>query len=110
VILGGPNAYFNPATFIQPLAGTYANVGRNILQGAGSATTDFSPAKKMVPSERGNLQFRAEFLNLFNRVKFNTPNPVVYTAAIAGPSSTAGVITSTATSSRQIELGLKVLF
>src|ERR1700736_1042717 len=33
VILGGPNQYFNPGAFIQPLPGTYGNVGRNILQG-----------------------------------------------------------------------------
>jgi hypothetical protein len=110
VTQGGANQYFNPAAFIQPLAGTYGNVGRNILQGAGLATTDFSLAKKFALSERVNLQFRAEFFNTFNRVNLNTPNPVVYTAATGGPSPTAGVITSTATSSRQIQLGLKLLF
>ena len=110
VTQGGANQYFNPAAFIQPLAGIYGNVGRNILQGAGLATTDFSLAKKFALSERVNLQFRAEFFNTFNRVNLNTPNPVVYTAATGGPSPTAGVITSTATSSRQIQLGLKLLF
>jgi hypothetical protein len=110
VIEGGSNQYFNPAAFIQPLAGTYGNVGRNILQGAGLATTDFSLAKKFNLSERVGLQFRAEFFNAFNRVNLNTPNPVVYTAATGGPSPTAGVITSTATSSRQIQLGLKLSF
>ncbi len=110
VIEGGANQYFNPAAFIQPLAGTYGNVGRNILQGAGLATTDFSLAKKFALSERVHLQFRAEFFNAFNRVNFNTPNPVVYTAATGGPSPTAGVITSTATTSRQIQFGAKLLF
>ena len=110
LIEGGDNQYFNPAAFIQPLAGTYGNVGRNILQGAGLATTDFSLAKKFTLSERVHLQFRAEFFNVFNRANLNTPNPVVYTAATGGPSPTAGMITSTATSSRQIQLGLKLLF
>ena len=110
VIEGGANQYFNPAAFIQPLAGTYGNVGRNILQGAGLATTDLSLAKKFHLSERVNLQFRAEFFNVFNHTNFNTPNPVVYTAATGGPSPTAGVITSTATTSRQIQFGLKLLF
>ncbi len=110
IIEGGPNQYFNPAAFIQPLAGTYGNVGRNILQGAGLATTDFSLAKKFAVSERVHIQFRAEFFNAFNRVNLNTPNPVVYTAATGGPSPTAGVITSTATTSRQIQFGAKVLF
>ena len=110
IIQGGANQYFNPAAFIQPLAGTYGNVGRNILQGVGLATTDLSLAKKFYLSERVGLQFRAEFFNVFNRVNLNTPNPVVYTAATGGPSPTAGVVTSTATSSRQIQLGLKLLF
>jgi hypothetical protein len=110
VIEGGANQYFNPAAFIQPLAGTYGNVGRNILQGAGLATTDLSLAKKFHLSERVDLQFRGEFFNVFNHANFNTPNPVVYTAATGGPSPTAGVITSTATTSRQIQFGLKVLF
>ncbi|MGO8788549.1 MAG: carboxypeptidase regulatory-like domain-containing protein [Terriglobia bacterium] len=110
VMGGGPNEYFNPAAFIQPLAGTYGNVGRNILQGAGLATTDLSLAKKFNLSERVGLQFRAEFFNAFNRTNFNTPNPVVYTSATSGPSPTAGVITSTATTSRQIQFGLKLLF
>ena len=107
---GGPNQYFNPAAFIQPLAGTYGNVGRNILQGPGLATTDVSLARKFAISERVHLQFRAEFFNLFNRANFNTPNPVVYTSATSGPSPTAGVITSTATTSRQVQFGAKLLF
>jgi hypothetical protein len=110
VIEGGASQYFNPAAFIQPLAGTYGNVGRNILQGAGLATTDLSLAKKVHLSEQVGLQFRAEFFNVLNHTNFNTPNPVVYTAATGGPSPTAGVITSTATTSRQIQFGLKLLF
>ena len=110
VIEGGANQYFNPAAFIQPLAGTYGNVGRNILQGAGLATTDLSLAKKFNLSEHIGLQFRAEFFNAFNHTNLNTPNPVVYTAATGGPSPTAGVITSTSTTSRQIQFGLKLLF
>ena len=108
VILGGPNEYFNPLAFTQPLPGTYGNVGRNILQGPGLAQTDLSLSRRFALSERLGLQFRAEFFNLFNRVNFNTPNPVVYAAATGGPSPTAGVITSTATSSRQVQLGLKL--
>jgi hypothetical protein len=110
VIQGGPNRYFNPNAFIQPLPGTYGNAGRNILQGPGLAETNVSVAKKFSLSERLDLQFRSEFFNLFNRANFNTPNPVVYTSATGGPSPTAGVITSTSTTSRQIQLGLKLLW
>jgi len=110
LILGAPNLYFHPTAFIQPLAGTYGNAGRNILTGPGLAETDLSLAKKLAFSERLHLQFRAEFFNLLNHTNFNTPNPVVYTAATGGPSPTAGVITSTATTSRQIQVGLKLLW
>ena len=108
VILGGPEQYFNPLAFLQPLPGTYGNVGRNILQGPGLAQTDLSLARRFSLTERLGLQFRAELFNLFNHTNFNTPNPVVYAAATGGPSPTGGVITSTATSSRQVQLGLKL--
>jgi hypothetical protein len=110
VIEGGPNQYFNPNAFIQPLPGTYGNVGRNTLQGPSLVQTDVSASKKFSLSERVHLQFRTEIFNLFNRTNFNTPNPVVYAAATGGPSPTAGIITSTATSSRQLQFGLKFLW
>src|SRR6267143_2065728 len=110
VIQDGPNRYFNPNAFIQPLPGTYGNAGRNILQGPGLAETDVSLGKKFSLSDRLDLQFRSEFFNVFNHTNFNTPNPVVYASAAGGPSPTAGVITSTSTTSRQIQLGLKLLW
>jgi len=110
IIRGGPAQYFNPNAFIQPLAGTYGNVGRNILQGPRLVETDFSASRKFSISERFALQFRSELFNLFNHTNFNTPNPVVYAAATGAPSPTAGVITSTSTSSRQVQFGLKLLW
>ncbi len=110
IILGGPGRYFDPSAFIAPLAGTYGNAPRNFLQGPGMKETDFSLVKKFLFTERFNLQFRAEFFNIFNQTNLNNPNPVVLTSATSGPSPTAGVITSTTTSSRQIQLGLKLLW
>jgi hypothetical protein len=110
VILGGRAQYFNPLAFIQPLPGTYGNAGRNILEGPGLAQLDFSLTKRFLLTERVNLQFRSEFFNILNRTNFNTPNPVVFTSATGDPSPTAGVITSTTTSSRQIQFGLKLLW
>lgn len=110
MIQGGPSRYFNPSAFIQPLPGTYGNAGRNILQGPGLVETDLSLAKKFPLSERLNLLFRGEFFNVFNHTNFNTPNPVVFTSATGGPSPTAGVITATSTTSRQIQFGLKLLW
>jgi hypothetical protein len=64
--------------------------------------------------ERLNLQFRAEIFNLLNRANFNTPNLIVFTPPTAtnltGLSGTAGAVTSTSTTSRQIQFGLKLLW
>ena len=110
VILGGPNQYFSPNAFIQPLPGTYGNVGRNILQAPGLTETDLSLTESFSFSERLHLQFRTEVFNLFNHTNFNAPNPVVYASATGGPSPSAGVITATSTTSRQIQFGLKLLW
>src|SRR6202030_4514971 len=71
VVLGGPNPYFDPLGFIQPLPGTYGNVGRNILAGPSLAQVDLSLAKRWALSERLGLQFRSEFFNLFNHTNLN---------------------------------------
>ncbi len=110
VILGNPNQWFNPAAFLAPpnSSGFYGNLGRDTLIGPGLATWDLSFLKDTPIRERLNLQFRAEFFNLLNRANFNTPNAVVFTPT--GVSPTAGVITSTSTTSRQIQFGLKLLW
>ena len=110
VITGAADQYFNPLTFLQPLPGTYGDVGRNILQGPSLKQFDLALVKRWTVSERSTLQFRSEFFNLLNHTNLNTPNPVVYAAAIGDPSPTAGLITSTTTTSRQIQLGLKLLW
>lgn len=110
VILGTPNLYFNPAAFVTPVNGTYGNVGRDTLIGPGIVSLDISALKTTNITERVRLQFRAEFFNALNHTNFSTPNPVVFTSASAAPSPTAGVITATATTSRQIQFGLKLLF
>ena len=110
VILGNPSRWFNPAAFLAPPnnSGFYGNLGRDTLVGPGLAAWDLSFLKDTRLSERTNLQFRAELFNVLNRANFNTPNAIVFTPT--GVSPTAGVITSTSTSSRQIQFGLKLLW
>ena len=110
VILGGVNQWFSPAAFLAPPtnSGFYGNLGRDTLMGPGLGTWDFSLLKNTPIRERMNLQFRAEFFNLLNRANFNSPNAVVFTPT--GVSPTAGLITSTSTTARQIQFGLKLLW
>jgi len=110
VVVGSPTEYFNPNAFVVPAAGTYGNVGRDTLIGPGLSELDFSVLKNTVASERLTIQFRAEFFNLLNQTNFGTPNTIVFSSASATPSPTAGVITSTSTTSRQVQFGLKLLF
>jgi hypothetical protein len=110
VIYGSPNEWFNPAAYLAPpnSSGFYGNLGRDTLTGPGLATVDLSFLKITPIRENMRLQFRAELFNLLNRANFGTPNAVVFTPS--GVSPTAGVITNTATTSRQIQFGLKLLW
>jgi hypothetical protein len=108
VILGSPNQWFNPNAFILPAAGTWGNAGRGILTGPGLADLDVSLFKTTAIYERASLQFRAEFFNVLNHANFGTPNAVVFSGT--SYSGSAGLITSTATTSRQIQFGLKLVF
>jgi len=110
VILGSPNQWFNPDAFLPPPnnSGFAGNLGRDTLPGPGLAALDTSLTKDTRILERLNLQFRAEFFNLLNHANFNTPNAITFTPT--GVSPTAGLITSTSSSSRQIQFGLKLLW
>ena len=108
VVLGSPNQWFNPNAFVLPIAGTYGNLGRGVYSGPGLADVDASLFKSTAITERANLQFRAEFFNMLNHANFGTPNATVFSSGAISPS--AGLITSTATTSRQIQFGLKLIF
>jgi hypothetical protein len=110
VILGKPEQWFNPNAFLAPPvnSGFYGDLGRDTFIGPGLATWDFSALKDTSIHERLTLQFRAEIFNLLNRANFNTPNLIVFTPS--GVSGTAGAITSTSTTSRQVQFGLKLLW
>jgi hypothetical protein len=112
--------FFNAAAFSAPAYGTVGNLGRDTLTGPGYTDWDLSLRKSTQVSESVRVQFRAEFFNVLNHTNFQTPNEVVYssgptqgsTAAQTAPavlSPTGGVVTAAATS-RQIQLGLKLLF
>jgi hypothetical protein len=69
---------------------------------------DISLFKNTRVTERLNLQFRAECFNLLNHANFAAPNAIVFSSGTISP--TAGLITATASTSRQIQFGLKLTF
>src|SRR6266404_4536409 len=113
-----PGSLTAPAgmTFCQNLVGT---AGRNSLYGPGLKTVDFSMFKNThLPkiSETFNVQFRAEFFNILNHPNLAAPNFLndSNNNSIFNPNGSVlgngGVIGSTSTSSRQIQLGLKLVW
>ncbi len=110
IIIGSPNQYYNPNAFVVPPNGTYGNFGRDALTGPGLSELDLSVLKNTRFSERITLQLRGDVFNIANHPNFSTPNLVVFNSATAPPSGSAGVITSTSTSSRQLQLAAKLIW
>ena len=108
VILGRPDQWFDPKAFVLPLQGTFGTVSRGALRGPGLFSLDTSLFKKISITEDVNLQFRAEAFNILNHANFAYPNEVIFSGG--NYSSSAGVITQTATTSRQIQFALKLVF
>lgn len=108
-ILGGPDKYFDTSAFALPAAGYFGNLGRNTLIGPGLAMVDMSINKRIKLTEKLNLQIRAEMFNSLNRVNLSIPSArTVFTST--GPVGSAGRITTTQTSARQLQFGAKLTF
>jgi hypothetical protein len=103
--LGTPQHWYDPCAFSRPAPGTFGNLGRNTITGPGFDDIDASIAKFFKPTERINLQFRAEFFNLLNHANFYLPGR----NALGG---SAGVVPKLVSSpgGRLTQLGLKVIF
>ena len=108
LILHTPAEWFNPNAFVLPSLGTFGNLGRGAFNGPGLADLDFSVLKNTALTERTNLEFRAEFFNIFNRVNFGPPNTTVFSGGTINAS--AGLISTLATNPRQIQFGVKLIF
>ncbi len=88
------------------------NASRNSVIGPGLSALDLSLVKNSPVSrisETFNVQFRFEVFNALNHSNFAPPinNSSLFDAS-GGPISTAGQIDQTATSSRQLQFGLKL--
>jgi len=111
---GNPNTYIKTQCLAFPGVGHWGNLGRNSLIGPGVSNLDLSvfknnPVKRI--SENFNVQFRAEFFNILNRANFASPTNNLTVFDQTGKAvSSAGLITSTQTTSRQIQLALKLIW
>jgi len=85
-------------------------LGRGTFIGPGTVNVDTSLGKSIPLKEAIRLEFRSDFFNLFNRPNFADPASQVLNANNNSPISTAGQITKTVTSSRQLQFSLKLVF
>jgi hypothetical protein len=110
--LGTPELFFDPCEFDLQSAGFLGNLGRNTLQGPDVLKLDLAVMKNFAFSESRRLEFRWEIFNLFDRANFDAPDFNVFLSgsATTGGNGSAGRITSTRTSARQMQLALKYVF
>jgi hypothetical protein len=112
---GNPNHYIKTQCLAFPNpSNLWGNLGRNTLIGPGQSKLDasiFKNNRMQRISETFNAQFRAEFFNILNHTNFSSPtsNNVVFDQNGA-PVPSAGLITSTQTTSRQIQFALKLIW
>ena len=105
------NRYYNPAAFADPNAGRNGGAYRfgDFPRVNGDArmkpyyNEDFSLIKNMHLTEGVVLQFKAEFLNAFNRHMFATPDVSPY-------SPTFGLVTGTINGPRSVQFTLRLNF
>ena len=114
-VLGGPNRYWDVSCFQLPAPNTRGNLGRNTLIGPGFVSIDASLVKSFGLGGSRALQVRLEAFNLSNRTNFAIPSGRIAFTGVAADGSpviapTWGRITSTVTTSRQIQVGAKVTF
>ena len=113
-----PSRYWSLAAFNEAPPGQFGNAGRGAIVGPGIFGFDAEIHKQFrMPYKEGHvLQFRFEAFNVLNHPNWGMPNlNVLSGAAQSGMPSTAahqnfGVVSSTSTAMRQIQLGLKYSF
>lgn len=135
-----PGYFFNPFAFARPIVragqpipssngtavagatGTdFGNVGRNVLRGPRQTNVDLALIRRFHIRDTRNIEFRAEFFNLFNHANFG--NQVINLNAVQSSGGSIdpntgriiapgdfGRISSTSNNPRMIQLAVKLNF
>ena len=113
---GNPRGYIKLSCFAAPSPATrLGDAGRNVGRGPGLAGWDASLFKNfrvLRVSETFNVQFRFEVFNALNHANFDPPTSTslqLFTQGLT-PIPSAGNLTSTSTTSRQLQFAVKVLW
>jgi hypothetical protein len=104
---GGIVFFFTPedrAKFSNPDAGQYSNVGRNFFRSPMFSNLNVTVSKRTRVMRQQSLEFRLDATNVLNRPSFGFPT-LTMTSATFGR-----IFNAVASSSRQVQLGVKYLF
>jgi hypothetical protein len=104
--------WFNPCAFAQAPTGELGTAARAPVYGPRFVNTDFSIIKNfpLTFREGTDLQFRAEFFNLFNHPQFYLGGAGGSGEQDINASSTFGIINNTVNNARLIQFALKLRF
>jgi hypothetical protein len=111
-VLGRPDQWFDPSAFVLQPQGTLGNSARGAFRGPNLRTVDVAAVRRIPFGAAARAELRFEVFNLFNRANFGNPTLVAY-AGVAqneAPLASFGRIRSTVTSSRQMQLGVRIAF
>src|ERR1700733_10987959 len=101
---GSPGLGSLGTLFVLPGPVDFGGLGRGLaIRAPGQKSIDLMLSKQMAIREKLNLEFRAEAFNLFNWVNFGAPD-----SNVGDPGF--GIISSTTTSPRILQLALKLSF
>ncbi|MFL6414139.1 MAG: carboxypeptidase regulatory-like domain-containing protein [Bryobacteraceae bacterium] len=100
--IGSASPWFSSSAFATPTANQFGNAGIGIVHGPSLRNYDFSLFRRFALTEGLRLEYRAEFYHLTNTPFFGNPNTNISSGAF-------GTITS-ATNSREIQMGMRLTF
>ncbi len=104
--------WFNPQAFSSPALGTFGTQRPFSFRGPGFANLDLSISKFFSLHDRARLELRGEAFNALNHPNYATPSTtsavIPQVAQLNSPN--AGLITSTATDSRLLQIAGKITF
>jgi len=110
IITGNPAQYLNPLAFTLPPSGYLGNVGRNVFTGPSLVIVSLALERDFLKSEKRALRIRAEGFNVANHPNFQIPSGIGLFDSTGARLGTAGQITATTTSSRQLQLSARYSF
>jgi hypothetical protein len=96
---------FDAGDFTKPAPGMPGTLGRNMYFGPGYANTNLNIVKRFpfpMLGERGQIDFRTEFFNLFNRVNLGQPTGNLNSSQFGR--------STTALGARNVQFGVRVAF